>query len=265
MAATQVLFVGVKTLSEFGYPEIREFAHRVLNSLAHTTPHATTLALTAHGPGYGLDEIEAFKSELAGLVDGISSGDFPDSLVAITFIEQRGDRAQRLLAELNSFFPDGSVPVNRPTSGLAHEAQNTLRSAGYASAAKPHVFVAMPFAKDMEDVFYYGIQGAVNSAGLLCERADLSTFTGDVMDWVKRRIASASLVVADLSSANPNVYLEVGYAWGCRVPTVLLARQADDLKFDVKSQRCILYESIHALEDELRRELQGLQALPEVQ
>ena len=111
----------------------------------------------------------------------------------------------------------------------------------------------------MDDVFHYGIQGAVNSAGLLCERADLSTFTGDVMDWVKRRISSATLVIADLSSANPNVYLEVGYAWGCRVPTVLLARDATDLKFDVKSQRCVLYKSIKSLEDALSRELQGLQ------
>ena len=99
---------------------------------------------------------------------------------------------------------------------------------------------------------------AVNAAGLLCERADLSTFTGDVMDWVKRRISSATLVVADLSTANPNVYLEVGYAWGCRVPTVLLARDAEDLKFDVKGQRCILYKSIKSLEDALGRELQAL-------
>jgi hypothetical protein len=116
----------------------------------------------------------------------------------------------------------------------------------------------MPFAEEMDDVFHYGIQGAVNAAGLLCERADLSTFTGDVIDWVKRRISSATLVVADLSSANPNVYLEVGYAWGCRVPTVLLARDANDLKFDVMSQRCILYKSIKSLEEALRRELQGL-------
>jgi hypothetical protein len=37
-----------------------------------------------------------------------------------------------------------------------------------------------------------------------------------------------------------------------------LARDANDLKFDVKSQRCILYKSIKSLEEALRRELQGL-------
>ena len=116
----------------------------------------------------------------------------------------------------------------------------------------------MPFVTEMDDTFHYGIQGAVNDSGLLCERADLSTFTGDVMEWVKTRISSASLVVADLSSANPNVYLEVGYAWGCRVPTILLIRDAADLKFDVKGQRCLVYRSIKELEDSLRRELRAL-------
>jgi hypothetical protein len=108
----------------------------------------------------------------------------------------------------------------------------------------------------MDDLFHYGIQGAVNAAGLLCERADLSAFTGDVLDWVKNRISSAKLVIADLSSANPNVYLEVGYAWGVRVPTVLLARDANELKFDTRGQRCLVYNSIKNLEDLLRNELQ---------
>ena len=50
------------------------------------------------------------------------------------------------------------------------------------------------------------------AAGYLCERAYMSSFTGDVLSWVKERIDSAVLLVADLSGANPNVYLEVGYA-----------------------------------------------------
>ena len=72
----------------------------------------------------------------------------------------------------------------------------------------------MPFKNDMDDTYHYGIQGAVRAAGFLCERADLSTFVGDVMHWVQNRIRTSSLVIADLTEANPNVYLEVGYAWG---------------------------------------------------
>jgi hypothetical protein len=260
IGAKHVLFVGVKTLREFGYSEIREFASKVLASLAGKAPDIAHVALTIHGPGYGLDEIEAFESELAGIVDAVTSGKFPQALQRITFIESNDGRARRLSAALKKLLPNGSLPVDGrgSISVLEDDVQNTLRTAGNLSASKPHVFVAMSFAEEMDDVFHYGIQGAVNAAGLLCERADLSAFTGDVMDWVKRRISSATLVVADLSSANPNVYLEVGYAWGCRIPTVLLARDTNDLKFDVKSQRCILYKSIKSLEESLHGELLGL-------
>jgi hypothetical protein len=108
----------------------------------------------------------------------------------------------------------------------------------------------------MEDVFHYGIRNAVKDAGFLCERADQSSFTGDVLDWVQKRISSATLVVADLTTANPNVYLEVGYAWGCGKPTVLVVAEASDLKFDVKGQRCLVYKGkIKMLEEMLRQEL----------
>lgn len=260
IGASHVLFVGVSPLGDFGYTEIREFGRRVLTSLSREAPDAAHVALTIHGPGYGLDEIEAFESEVAGIVDAVTSGELPQALRAITFVERNAGRAQRLSTALKRLLPDGSLSVDGrgSISVLEDRAQNTLRTAGYSSASKPHVFVAMPFAEEMDDVFHYGIQGAANGAGLLCERADLSAFTGDVVDWVKRRIASATLVVADLSSANPNVYLEVGYAWGCRIPTILLSRDPNDLRFDVKGQKCIVYKSIKSLEEALRRELIGL-------
>lgn len=260
IAATNVLFVGVKALRQFGYAEIRNFARSALVYLADKAPTARHLAITIHGPGYGLDETEAFESELAGVIDAIASSTFPSALTSISFVEKNVNRARRLTSLLKNVLPDGYFVVDGQSSltTLKQGARHTLQTAGYSSSAKPHIFVAMPFADEMDDVFHYGIQNAVNTAGFLCERADLSSFTGDVVGWVKQRISSAKLVVADLSSANPNVYLEVDYAWGQKIPTVLLARDASDLKFDVKGQRCIVYKSIKNLEDALGQELLGL-------
>jgi hypothetical protein len=260
MKPRRLLFVGVKSLQQFGYPEIRDFAVKALAFLAREAPKTRSIALTIHGTGYGLDESEAFESELAGLVEAISNRSFPRTLECITFVESNTGRADRLTQSLKRLLPEGVVPIDDSGSiaGLEDQTRDTLRTAGNASLSKSHVFVAMPFASEMDDVFHYRIQGAVNAAGLLCERADLSTFTGDVVSWVKQRISTATLVIADLSSANPNVYLEVGYAWGCQVPTVLLARDANDLKFDAKGQRCLLYKSIKNLEETLRVELQGI-------
>ena len=147
--------------------------------------------------------------------------------------------------------------MGKGTSGST-DAQEVLRSVGYSSASKPRAFVAMPFAPEMDDTFHYAIQGAINSAGMLCERADLSAFTGDVMSWVRERISTARLLIADLSTANPNVYLEVGYSWGCGIPTVLLCKDGTNLEFDVKGQRCLIYRSIKHLEELLSRELKTL-------
>jgi hypothetical protein len=157
---------------------------------------------------------------------------------------------------LEEFHPHGAT---RKTSAMPQEARTErLRAAGYASDAKSHVFVVMPFKNEMDDTYHYGIQGAVRAAGFLCERADLSTFAGDVIQWVQHRIRTSSLVIADLTEANPNVYLEVGYAWGRGVPVVLLVQSTDHLKFDVRGQRCLVYNSIRELEESLRTEFQNL-------
>jgi hypothetical protein len=116
----------------------------------------------------------------------------------------------------------------------------------------------MPFSKDFDDVYHYAIQGATKKAGLLCERADVTAFTGDILARVQDRIRNASLLIADLSTSNPNVYLEVGYAWSRDIPCVLLVRDASELKFDVRGQRCLVYNKIKDLEEKLSQELDGL-------
>jgi hypothetical protein len=259
IAATRLLFVGVPRLREFGYREIRMFARKVLSALAGKAPETKHLALTVHGPGYGLDEAEAFEAEIAGLVDAIRSHDVPEALERITIVERNAGRAKRLQVLLAELLQNGFIEAAPAVAtGKTEDSVERLRAAGYASDTKAHVFVAMPFKEEMDDVYHYGIQSAVRASGFLCERADLSSFTGDVLEWVRTRIKSASLVVADLTDANPNVYLEVGFAWGCGVPTVLLVRDTQQLKFDVRGQRCLVYKKIKDLEEALGKELKAL-------
>lgn len=283
LGADAVLFLGVGQLRSLDYQELRDFGCRALSSLAGRAPEVEHVALTLHGPGFGLDESEAFRAELAGLLDAVEARDCPRSLRRITFVENSVGRAERLTLLLDSL-SGGERAVNTTRSRLQAYAEGVLdtetgAAAGFAigtgssgagtllrslegvgrkSKEKKHVFVAMPFASEFDDLFHYGIQGAVNAAGFLCERADLASFTGDVIAWVKGRIASADLVVADLSSANPNVYLEVGYAWGKEIPTVLIAKDGQELKFDVRGQRCLIYPNIRKLEEMLRKELAAL-------
>lgn len=259
LGAKEILYVGVEPLYDFRYQNIREFAYRALAHLGKSSPNVESVCFTIHGGGYGLDEIESFESEIAGIVDAVSKGTFPRNLKKIMIVELRKNLAEQLSRSLKELFPQGAVKISRgnlPETNVT--SSNRLKEAGFSSETKPLVFVAMPFDKRLDDVFHYGIKGAVNRAGYLCERVDDAHFTGDVMERVKLRIRQADLVLADLTQANANVYLEVGYAWGCEKPTLLLIQDTNELKFDVKGQRCLVYGGIRELEELLHKELQNL-------
>jgi len=123
---------------------------------------------------------------------------------------------------------------------------------------KKHIFVAMPFADDLEDYYFYGIKVPIQDAGFNCVRVDKKSFTGDILVQIKRDIETASAVVALLDGANPNVSLEVGYAWGKQVPTILLIKDTSQLPFDLKGQKCLVYNNIRELEKALITELKEL-------
>ena len=86
IAAGAMLLVGVVPLREFEYAEIRDFGRRALSAVASEMPEAKRVALTLHGAGYGLDEFEAFDSELAGVLDAIHDGDVPRTLDRISLV-----------------------------------------------------------------------------------------------------------------------------------------------------------------------------------
>lgn len=263
LAAKAVLFVGTVPLSSFGYLDVRLLAGKALAALAAHAGPVRTVGITVHGANCGLDEDEAGLALAGGLIDAIQRGAAPDGLERIVVIEKRAARAKRLDATFRQRLVDighvrasgGAFDVQRPATTPPSP---SLPTHGTSSLDKPHAFVAMPFAPEFEDVFHYGIQVPLRDAGLLCERVDQAVFSGLIIDRILSRIASAKVVVAELTGANPNVYLEVGYAWALKVPTVLLVRDVAELRFDVKGHRCLVYGTIRQLEQALRQELGAL-------
>jgi hypothetical protein len=236
LSASYVLFVGVVDLFKFDYAQIRAFSKRAVEITAKELPRASHIAMTIHGVGSGLDEREAFLAQIGGILDAANSH---GAIKRISIVEINAMRARRLRTILRETFQRSD---DDPTTTRKTEA--TPIDAGIESESKRHVFVAMPFAKEYEDTYVFGIQSPIHSIGLLCERVDMVVFTGDILERVKTRIDTASLVVADLTGANANVYLEVGYARGRGRPTLLVARSGNELKFDVRGQRCIIYDNI---------------------
>ncbi|MGV3623508.1 MAG: hypothetical protein ACO1OB_22000 [Archangium sp.] len=252
--ASEVLFVGTVSLRKFGYHDVRTFASRAVEALGEPTK---SLAVTLHGANCGLDEEEAVLALVGGLTDAIQRGLAPATLSNITIVELREARAQRMQAvlekRLSHLARNGVFEVKR-----AVQQQQLVTHGTVAVSQKPHAFVAMPFKPELEDAFHYGIQQPLHAAGLLCERVDQSKFDGLIIERILKRIETAKVVIAELTGANANVYLEVGYAWGKGVRTVLLVRDVNELQFDVKAHRCIVYSSIKDLEARLTAELATL-------
>lgn len=254
IAAKHALFVGVPDLFSFGfgYGQIRTLSKRAMEILASELPDTQHVAMTMHGVIYGLDEVEGLLSQLGGLLDAFKAGSVPPALQRITIVEIDERRVIRIQKTLSENLPTYGV---RPgTRVLASTIQETSRidEAGSKSDIKPHIFVAMPFNIDeLEDAYDLAIEPSVHSAECLCERIDLTSFTGDIVERIKSRIEAAELVIANLTGANPNVYLEVGYAWGKSKRTILLIKDAEELRFDVRGQRCILYRRIADLKKAL--------------
>ena len=245
VSAAQVIFIGVGPLHQFGYRQIRDFARTSLSVLDELAPDARHVGHTLHGPGYGLDEMEAFDSELAGLLDGLRLNRVPSRLTRISIIELNRQRAVRLAARLKVILPDNVVQVD--SLGYAIHPSRL----GIEDSARRRIFVSMPFGDDMLAV-YDEIARAASDAGLICERADKEFFTEDILTWVKDRIAAADLVVADITGANPNVYLEIGYAWGLDKRLLLILRDGEQPRFNLRTQRCFMYGSSEHLQAQMR-------------
>jgi hypothetical protein len=127
LAAKSVLFLGVPHLSQFDYAEIREFGSRALAALSGA-PATKRIVLTVHGPNYGLDESESFRAELAGLLDSLERGDYPESLQSIAIVERSPGRAERLKGVLDSALPSGAFAGVRPGRSGAASLADTRRS-----------------------------------------------------------------------------------------------------------------------------------------
>lgn len=277
LVAPNVLFIGLPRLFFIEYSDIRNLASKTLTVLSEQAPETQCIATTIHGIGFGLDEVESFLAQLAGYLEILETSDKLRNLKRITIVDKNLERVTRLRSILDQNFSNvkhatkmesgfgynlyfnqrstNDIPTETNITSLKNRA---ISLAGSNSEKKPRVFVAMQFDKKFEDLFVLGIQEIVRRENFVCERIDQDAFIGDILDQIKEKIESAEVVIAELTGSNPNVYLEVGYAWGKGRPTILLANHEEQLLFDVRGQRCIKYNSIIDLQKKLRQELKTL-------
>lgn len=119
--------------------------------------------------------------------------------------------------------------------------------------AKLVCFVDMPFGHktdpktgieiDFDQIYETGIKPAVEAAGLECVRGDQERTGGIIHTAMFARLLLSEFVIADLTTANPNVFYELGVRHTAKpYTTIPIFATISDLPFDVNLVRAIPYD-----------------------
>jgi nucleoside 2-deoxyribosyltransferase len=101
----------------------------------------------------------------------------------------------------------------------------------------------MPFAMPLGGYYATVYDPAIRKAGLTPIRADNEIFgAGKIMDQVWEGIQAAKVLVAELTTRNPNVFYELGLAHALSKPVVLVSATDEDVPFDLRHIRVIYYD-----------------------
>jgi hypothetical protein len=132
-----------------------------------------------------------------------------------------------------------------------------LRSAAVTNADtigdEKLVFVLTPFHPTYKKQFEV-ISQVCQNLGLTAMRGD-EEFVNEVFPHILRLIVRARLVIANLDGRNPNVFYELGIAHALNKPTILIAPTPEDVPFDVRARRLVLFGSLDDLRERLRDEI----------
>lgn len=115
----------------------------------------------------------------------------------------------------------------------------------------PLCFILMPFGKkkdaegveiDFDKIYYEGIKPAIEDAGLEPLRADAERTGGVIHTAMFERLLLSEYAVADLTTANANVFYELGVRHTARRNTTQLIFADGHLPFDLNYARTLPYK-----------------------
>lgn len=188
----------------------------------------------------------------AGIIDGDTVRIFPEPVAG----------GGELFIGLDEIFKDAyklidvsTLRHDITTSDVENAVENVFRRIGFRHTLHPIfrgtgfkteddlVFVLMPFgSEDLQNVYYDHIRSTLEKFKLRVKRADDIYGTGAIIEDIWEGINKARFIVADLTGRNPNVLYETGICHTVGKHVIMLSQKVDDIPFDLRHLRCIVYE-----------------------
>jgi len=105
----------------------------------------------------------------------------------------------------------------------------------------PEVFVLMPFTDALRPIYEDHLEKPISKLNLRIKRADDLYGANVVMQDVWSAIHAARIIIADCTGRNPNVFYEIGLAHAIGKYTILISQSEEDIPYDLRERRVILY------------------------
>lgn len=108
----------------------------------------------------------------------------------------------------------------------------------------PKAFVIMPFNEEFDSVYQELIKLPLEEKhGFDVGKANDMDSQQNILRTIMAGISDSDVIIADLTTSNPNVFYELGIAHAVGKPVVLLTQSIEDVPFDLQSYNLIQYST----------------------
>jgi len=138
----------------------------------------------------------------------------------------------------------GPTEETKPPGSAAHIPSKSIMAedSGKGRTFLETCFVMMPFGHWFDSYYKELFTPAIKDAGMEPFRADELFSTGTVIEQIWEQIQKSKILLAELTGKNANVFYELGLAHAARKPVVFLSGNLEDVPFDLRHLRVIVYD-----------------------
>ena len=117
-----------------------------------------------------------------------------------------------------------------------------------------------PFTEEGEHLFR-DCQKILSNVDIFLQRTDNYVEKEDIMMNIVSLIVQTEIYIVNINGRKPKLYYELGIAHAIGKPTILLSEtkfESDDIAFDLRQKRIIMYSSMQDLEQQLLYQISRL-------
>lgn len=116
-------------------------------------------------------------------------------------------------------------------------------------------FIIMPFTDKLNPIYESIIKPVIKDLKLECLRADEIFTSKPIVEDIWYNVKRDRFLIADLTDRNPNVFYELGLAHALNKEVILLTQDINDVPFDLRHFRIIVYQNSISGADKLKSTL----------